>query len=64
LGVDYGTSAKDVAGTKSAEKSGYSLGASYALSKRTSVSASYLSWTTKGVDGTNTGFRTFVSHSF
>jgi predicted porin len=64
LGLDYGMSDVNTAGTKSAEKSGYSLGASYALSKRTSVSASYLNWSTRGTDGTNTGFRTYISHSF
>jgi predicted porin len=63
-GLDYATASTDTAGVKSAEKQGYSLGVSYALSKRTSVSASYLNWDTRGVDGSNTGFRTFVSHSF
>jgi predicted porin len=63
-GLDYATASTDNAGTKQAEKQGYSLGVSYALSKRTSVSASYLNWDTKGTEGTNTGFRTFISHSF
>jgi predicted porin len=69
LGLDFAQStnannAVAAAIAANEDRSGYSLGASYALSKRTSVSASYLNWTTKGVDGTNTGFRTFVSHSF
>jgi len=67
LGLDYGAtdySSLSGAAVALANKSGYSLGASYALSKRTSVSASYKNWSTKGVDGSNTGFRTFVSHSF
>jgi predicted porin len=63
-GLDYATASTDTAGVKSLEKQGYSLGVSYALSKRTSVSASYLNWDTRGVSGSNTGFRTFVSHSF
>jgi predicted porin len=63
-GLDYANASTDTAGVKSAEKQGYSLGVSYALSKRTSVSASYLNWDTRGVSGSNTGFRTFVSHSF
>jgi predicted porin len=64
VGLDYAMASTDTMGTKGSEKQGYSLGVSYALSKRTSVSASYLNWDTKGVDGANTGFRTFVSHSF
>jgi predicted porin len=68
FGLDYAQStnaqAADTLFTTNTDRSGYSLGLSYALSKRTSVSASYLNWTTKGVDGSNTGFRTFVSHSF
>jgi predicted porin len=63
-GLDYATASTDTAGVKSGERQGYSLGVSYDLSKRTSVSASYLNWDTKGVDGSNTGFRTFISHSF
>jgi predicted porin len=64
FGLDYAVAATTTAGVNGNDKQGYSAGLSYDLSKRTSVSASYLNWTTKNVDGTNTGFRTFISHSF
>jgi predicted porin len=68
LGLDYATSNNALIANAigaNEDRSGYSLGVSYALSKRTSVSASYLNWSTKGdANGSSTGFRTFVSHSF
>jgi hypothetical protein len=59
LGLDYAMATT----TGAADKSGFSLGASYALSKLTNVSASYYSWAASGA-ASNTGFRTFVSKSF
>jgi len=54
----------DVAGAVGTKKSGYDLGASYALSKRTSISAAYLNWTTDGVTGNNSAYRVLVGTSF
>jgi hypothetical protein len=54
--------------TGKTDANGYSLGVSYALSKRTSVSSSYASW--KAAAAANTAvensnkFRVYVSHSF
>jgi predicted porin len=67
VGLDYATSTNGLNANPIAaneDRSGYSLGLGYALSKRTSVSASYTNWETKGINGSNTGFRTFISHSF
>jgi hypothetical protein len=46
-----------------AKTTGFSTGASYALSKRTTVDAHYASWKLKGATS-NTGFRVLVGHSF
>jgi hypothetical protein len=43
---------------------GYTLGADYALSKRTSIGAHYRNWTTDGIDGNNTSYRVLVGHAF
>jgi len=59
---DFGSTA--TAATAATKKSGYNLSADYALSKRTGIGAAAYSWTTDGVDGTNTGFRILVGHSF
>jgi hypothetical protein len=58
-GLDYAMAST----TGAADKSGYSLGVAYSLSKLTSVSASYYNWSATGA-ASNTGFRTFVSKSF
>jgi hypothetical protein len=62
VGLDYYVSS-NFGGTVGDDRSGYALGASYALSKMTNVSASTYSWSKNG-GGSNTGFRTFVSKSF
>ncbi|MFM2036184.1 MAG: hypothetical protein RL459_1449 [Pseudomonadota bacterium] len=60
VGAQYGTSKKS---DSSKDSKGYTLGASYALSKRTSVGASYFSYDTLTAND-NTGFRVLVGHSF
>ncbi len=63
VGATYGSS-KGTAASTTAEKTGYTLGLGYDLSKRTNIGASYFSWETKGTAGDNTGFRVLVGHSF
>jgi hypothetical protein len=63
VGATYGTS-KGTATSSTAKKTGYTLGASYDLSKRTNVGFSTFSWKTAGVAGSNTGTRVLVAHSF
>lgn len=63
VGATYGTS-KGTAASSTAKKTGYTLGADYALSKRTNVGFSTFSWKTAGVAGSNTGTRVLVGHSF
>ncbi len=46
-----------------AKTTGFSTGASYALSKRTTVDAHYASWKKTGASA-DTGFRVLVGHSF
>jgi hypothetical protein len=46
-----------------AKTTGFSTGASYALSKRTTVDAHYASWKKTGASS-DTGFRVLVGHSF
>lgn len=66
LGLDYGVAKTEAAGVTTKDANGFSLGASYALSKRTSISASYLSWKDDKAASTDqsTGTRVFLSHSF
>ena len=69
LGATYGTS-KGAATTATAvanaaaKKTGYTLGADYALSQRTNVGVSTYSWKTSTAAGTNTGTRVLVGHAF
>jgi hypothetical protein len=60
VGLDYATATT----TAGADKSGYSLGVSYALSKLTSISGSYYSATDNIAKTDATGYRAFVSKSF
>jgi predicted porin len=62
--LTIGASWANSKGGNAAAKTGYQLGASYALSKRTSINPAYRNWTTDGVSGNNSDYRVLVSHSF
>jgi predicted porin len=45
-------------------RTGYTVGLSYALSKRTSLGGAYRSYTVEGTSGANTDYRVLLGHSF
>jgi len=59
-----GTWGRSVSTGSALTRSGYTLGASYDLSKRTNIGASYFNWSTATVAGNNTGARVLIGHSF
>lgn len=61
IGAQYGKLSPKA---DAADKTGYSLGAQYDLSKRTNISTSLASWKVKGAADSDTAFRVLVGHSF
>lgn len=64
VGAKWASNKETVAVAAGVKTSGYTLGADYALSKRTNLGTAYYNWSTEGVAGNNSGFRVLLGHSF